>query len=39
MSHDGGKTYWLVGDNAPADGITPTYVSEPAVILNHGAAT
>lgn len=30
MSHDGGKTYWLVEDNVPADGVTPTYVSEPA---------
>jgi hypothetical protein len=30
MSHDGGKTYWLVEDVVPADGVTPTYVSEPA---------
>lgn len=29
MSHDGGRTYWLVSEDA-GDGIRPLYTSEPA---------
>lgn len=30
MSHDSGKTYWLVSDSATTDEVTPVYESEVA---------